>query len=268
MFDLTSIILLFFGLLVISIVAAGAIFVVSQWENAAVIRFGRIRKIVEEPGLHVKLPVIDVVRKIDIRTQTLDLSGQKAITKDNISVGVDAVVFLKVEDVERLITKVEDYRDAVAKYSQATIRTIVGQFNLDTFLESRDEVGNKLKEKVDTLAKDWGIDVTQTEIQDIVLPADMKRALAVQAEAERESRAIKIKAEAEVVAAENLQKAAEIMKKNPIALQLRVLSTINDVSKDESNTIILALPLDTILGMGIQGVGALASIRPKFEKGK
>ena len=254
----------FFIAVFLIVILALSIFIVNQWEKAVIIRFGRIVD-VAEPGLHLRIPVLDSVRKVDMRTQTIDLMGQSAITKDNISVGIDAVVFMMIENAERVITQITNYRDAVSKYAQTAIRNIIGQYNLDDLLESREEIALKLKEEIDKLSKNWGIDISRAGLQDISLPADMKRAFAVQAEAEREARAILIKADAELSASTKLAEAAKNMQ-DPNAMQLRILATINDVSKDQSNTIILALPLETLNAAGIQGVASMSAIRPKYEQ--
>ncbi len=238
-----------------------AFYVVPQWEKVAVVRFGSIEKIVET-GLHIRIPVIDSLMRVDIRTQTIDLMGQQAITKDNISVIIDAVVFMVIENPEKLILNIQDYRNAVSKYAQTAIRNIIGTYDLDALLESREEVAARLKTEIDLLVKDWGVDITRAGLQDISLPADMKRAFAVQAEAERESRAIQIKANAELEASHKLKEAAKNMS-DPNAMQLRILSTLNDISKDQSNTIIMALPLDTLRSAGVDGVAAMASIQSK-----
>jgi len=255
---------LLFLLIIASGLLAGSLYIVKQWEQAAILRFGKIIKIMG-PGLHMKVPLLDSVRRLDLRTQTIDLLGQAAITKDNISVGIDAVAFIKIEDAEKVILKIMNYADAVSKYAQTAIRNIIGRYNLDDLLESREEIAEMLKEEIDKLSKDWGIDVTRVGLQDISLPTDMKRAFAVQAEAERESRAILIKANAELEASVKLRDAAKNMT-DPNAMQLRILSTINDVSKDQSNTIILALPLETLKAAGVQGVAAMSSIKSKFEQ--
>jgi regulator of protease activity HflC (stomatin/prohibitin superfamily) len=243
---------------------AGSAYVVKQWEKVAVIRFGRIIKIVGT-GLHFRIPLIDSIQRADLRMQTVDLRGQFAITKDNISVGIDAVVFMKIEDAEKVILRIKDYYEAVSKYAQTSIRNIIGRYSLDELLESREEIAISLKDVIDKLSKDWGIDITRAELQDISLPGDMKRAFAVQAEAERESKAVLIKAKAELEASTMLSEAAENMT-DPNAMQLRILSTINDVSKDQSNTIIIALPLETLKSAGIQGIASLSAIKPKYEQ--
>jgi len=250
--------------IVIVMFLSTSLYVIRQWEKAAILRFGKIIDTVE-PGLHFRVPFLDVVRRVDMRTQTVDLKGQSAITKDNISVGIDAVVFMTIESPERIITQIVNYRDAVSKYAQTAIRNIIGQYNLDDLLESREEIAIQLKDEIDKLSKEWGIDVTRAGLQDISLPEDMKRAFAVQAEAERESRAILIKANAELNASTKLAEAAKNMS-DPNAMQLRILSTVNDVSKDQSNTIILALPLETLKSAGVQGVASLSAIGSKNKQ--
>ena len=250
------------GFIAIAFLGSSA-FIVKQWGKAAVLRFGKIVRIVET-GLHFKIPMIDVIQKVDLRTMTVDMKGQSAITKDNISVGIDAVVFMTIEDTEKVITQIRDYSIAVSKYAQTAIRNIIGQYNLDDLLESREEIALKLKDSIDLLSKDWGIDIARAGLQDISLPEDMKRAFAVQAEAERESRAILIKADAELNASTKLAAAAKNMA-DPNAMQLRILSTVNDVSKDQSNTIILALPLETLKAAGLQGVASLSAISNNTE---
>ena len=248
-------------LVVLATFVLPAFYVVPQWEKVAIIRLGSIEKIVGT-GLHVRIPIIDSLMRVDSRTQTIDLMGQQAITKDNISVIIDAVVFMVIEDPEKLILNIQDYRNAVSKYAQTAIRNIIGTYDLDTLLESREEVASRLKAEIDLLGKGWGIDITRAGLQDISLPSDMKRAFAVQAEAERESRAIQIKANAELEASHKL-KAAALNMSDPNAMQLRILSTLNDISKDQSNTIILALPLDTLRSTGVEGIAAMASIKSK-----
>lgn len=250
-------------IIVVAIILTLSAYIVKQWEKAVILRFGKIVNIVE-PGLNFRVPFIDAVRRVDMRTQTIDLKGQSAITKDNISVGIDAVVFMTIENPERIITQIINFRDAVSKYAQTAIRNIVGQYSLDDLLESREEIAIKLKEGIDKLSKEWGIDIARAGLQDISLPEDMKRAFAVQAEAERESRAILIKADAELQASSKLAEAAKNMQ-DPNAMQLRILSTVNDVSKDQSNTIILALPLETLRAAGIQGVASLSAISSKKD---
>jgi regulator of protease activity HflC (stomatin/prohibitin superfamily) len=244
---------------VVLILIANMFYIVKQWETVTLIRFGRIIKTVET-GIQVKMPFIDSLIRLDMRVQTFDLRGQSAITKDNITVKIDSVGFLKIENAEKLILGVEDYWSAIKSYSQTSLRNIVGEYSLDELLEMRETIAEKMKMIVDGYTKEWGVDIQKIELQDVILPVDMQRAFAVQAEAERESRAIIIKANAELTASKTLTEAAVNMEKSPIALQLRILETLSDVSKDQSNTILFALPSETLIGAGFQGLAAAASI--------
>jgi len=251
--------LIIFGAFLVVVIFFLSYFIVRQWEKVALIRLGRIVKIEDKPGLHFKIPLIDSLYVVDMRMQTIQLKGQTTITKDNVSVNIDAVVFTKVEDPEKVILQIEDYKDAVAKYAQTSIRDVMGKYSLDDLLSKRDEVADAFKLKVDELSKVWGVDITKAEIQDIALPDDMKRALAVKAEAEREAQAVVIKAEAELKASQSLKDAAENMK-DPNAMQLRILSAVSEASKESANTIIMALPLETLKYASVGDLGALASI--------
>lgn len=265
--------ILVFGAFVVIVVLFLSYFIVRQWEKVALIRLGRIVRIEEKAGLHFKIPFIDSLYVVDMRMQSITLKGQSAITKDNISVSIDAVIFTKVEDPTKVILEIEDYKDAVMKYSQTSMREIIGKYTLNELLGNQADVVQALENKVDTLSKGWGIDIAKAEIQDIALPEDMKRAFAVQAEAEREAQAVVIKADAELKASEILKQAAENMK-DPNAMQLRILATVSEASKEAANTIIMALPLDTLKYASIGDLGALASINSSAarkrveEKGK
>lgn len=245
-------------LVVIMILVLSGAFIVKQWEKTAVLRFGQIIRMAE-PGLNFRIPFIDSIYPVDMRMQSIRLDKQFTITKDNISAGIDAVVFMKVEDPRKTIVAIEDYKDGVMKYTQTSMRDIIGKYKLNELLENREEVASALEKKVDELSKSWGVDITKAEIQDIALPEDMKRAFAVQAEAEREAQAIQIRADAELKASEKLKKAAENMK-DPNAMQLRILTTVSEASKEAANTIIMALPLETLKYARIGDLGALASI--------
>ena len=256
--DPIEIVLIAFAALVVFYITTLGFYIVKQWEKVAVLRFGKIIKIAST-GINFKIPFVDTLYRVDMRMQTIDLRGQSAITKDSISVGLDAVVFMKVEDPEKVILNVVNYYEAVTKYAQTSMRNIVGQYKLDELLSSREQVAASIKSIIDELAQQWGIDIARTELQEINLPQNMQRAFAVQAESERESRAIVIKSAAELEAATNLQKAAAILAEND-ALQLRILETIKQVSKDQSNTIIFALPAETLRSIGAGGLAAMASI--------
>jgi regulator of protease activity HflC (stomatin/prohibitin superfamily) len=220
-----------------------------------------------EPGLHFRIPFVESIYPVDMRMQPIRLEKQFTITSDNISVGIDAVVFMKVVDPQKTIVAIEDYKDGVMKYTQTSMRDIIGKYKLNELLENREEVASVLEKKVDELSKDWGVDITKAEIQDIALPEDMKRAFAVQAEAEREAQAVQIKADAELKASEKLKLAAENMK-DPNAMQLRILATVSEASKEAANTIIMALPLETLKYARIGDLGALASINSSAARGR
>jgi len=242
----------------VALLIPSMIFTVKQWERVIVMRFGRITSVQSE-GLHFKIPVVNSIVRLDFRTQAVDLRGQQAITKDNISVGIDAVVFMKYEDAVKVVLGVDDPVNAISKFVQTAMRNIVGEYTLDELLGSREKVAASLKEQADMFSSAWGIDIQRAELQEISLPADMKRAFAVQAESERESRAIKIKAQAELDASKTLAEAAYNLK-DPNVLQLRILETIKQVSKDQSNTIIFALPTEVMVSAGLSGLAAAASI--------
>ncbi|MGA3192686.1 MAG: SPFH domain-containing protein [Candidatus Bathyarchaeia archaeon] len=254
-----TVIPLILGAFVVLVIFFFSYYIVRQWERVALIRLGRIVKIEEKPGLHFKIPLIDTLYVVDMRMQTIQLKGQTTITKDNISLSIDTVVFTKVEDPMKVILQIEDYKDAVAKYAQTSIRDVMGKYSLDDLLMKREEVANTFKDKVDELSKVWGVDITKAEIQDISLPDNMKRALAVKAEADREAQAVVIKADAELKASSILKQAADNMK-DPNAMQLRILAAVSEASKEAANTVIMALPLETLKYASVGDLGALASI--------
>jgi regulator of protease activity HflC (stomatin/prohibitin superfamily) len=184
--------------------------------------------------------------KIDMRVKAVDVPDQNAITKDNISVGVNAVIYYKVSDAAKAFLNVEDYFGAISQLAQTTMRNVVGEVELDQLLAERARVSDIIREIVDKRSDEWGISVSDVEFKDISLPKDMERTIAKQAEAERERRAVIIKAEGEVAAADNMSKAAKILATTPGALHLRTLQSINDISSDQSNTIVFAVPLEIL----------------------
>lgn len=234
------------GLFVLFLILSG-LRLINQYERGVVLRFGKYNG-TRQPGLNLIIPVFDKMIKVDMRIATMDIPRQEAITKDNVPVGVNAVVYFKVERAEDAVLKVENYSYAVSQYALAVVRDIIGGVELDTLLTERERIATEIKKAVDIETTVWGIDVTAIKVQDIELPAAMKRAMAAQAEAEREKRAIIIKAEGEVKAAENLQKAAEILGSMPGGLSLRTLGTIDKLQPDPSKTIIFALPVEIMEG--------------------
>tara|TARA_B100000745_G_C19929435_1_gene312896 strand:- start:29 stop:619 length:591 start_codon:yes stop_codon:yes gene_type:complete len=184
--------------------------------------------------------------KVDLRVKAVDVPDQKAITKDNISVNVNAVVYYKVKDANKAILEVEDFFHAMSQLAQTTMRDVVGEVELDELLAARDKISERIRQIVDEVSDPWGIKVDGVSLKDVALPADMERTIAKQAEAEREKRAVIIKAEGEVAAAENMRTAAEMLSSTTGALHLRTLQSLNDLSSDQSNTVIFALPIEVL----------------------
>jgi len=226
----------------------GGLRVINQYERGVILTLGKYTG-TYTPGLRWIFIGIQQMIKVDMRITTVDIPRQEAITRDNVPVGVNAVVYFRVEKAEDAVLKVEKYRYAVSQYALAALRDIIGGVELDTLLTERERIASEIKKVVDTETTPWGIDVTAIKIQDIELPAAMKRAMAAQAESEREKRAIIIKAEGELKAAENLQKAAEILGAVPGGLSLRTLETIEKIQPDPSKTVIFALPVEILEGI-------------------
>ncbi len=218
---------------------------VDQYERGVMFTMGRFTG-VKEPGWRLVVPVFQRMKKVDIRVKAVDVPDQKAITKDNISVGVNAVIYYKVSDAAKATIEVENFYYAVSQLAQTTMRNAVGEVELDELLSQRDKVSERIRGIVDTASDPWGIKVDNVELKDVALPAEMERTIAKQAEAERERRAVIIKAEGEVVAAEHMAKAAHILSSSSGALHLRTLQSINDLSSDQSNTVIFAVPLEIL----------------------
>ncbi|RLI46514.1 slipin family protein [Candidatus Bathyarchaeota archaeon] len=225
-----------------------------EWEEAIILRFGKFQRLVG-PGFFFKWPFAESFLKQDKRIITLDVSRQEVMTKDNISVSVDAVVFMKVVDTKDSLVNIQNVWNSVMKYAQTTMRDVVGDVELDELLARRDEIANKIEKIVERETKDWGVDIISVKLQTVELPEDMKRVIARQAEAEREKRAVIIKSEGELTAAENLEKA--VKKMSGRAMYLRTLSSLEDISYDQSNTIVFAIPMDMVKGE-ILGLAAFA----------
>lgn len=218
---------------------------INQYERGVKFTLGRYTKTVE-PGWRIILPIIQSMKNVDIRVKAVDVPDQEAITKDNISVSVNAVIYYKVSDAAKAVIEVENFYYAISQLAQTTMRNTVGEVDLDELLSKRDEISNRIKVVVDKATDPWGIQVDNVDLKDISLPEDMKRTIAKQAEAEREKRAVIIKAEGEKIAAVNMSAAADILGKSPGALHLRTLQSINDLSSDQSNTVIFAMPLEVL----------------------
>ena len=235
--------MLLFIIVIVVIILLRSIRQVNEYERGVKFRFGKFAKIIN-PGWNLILPVIESMKKVDIRTKAVDVPEQDAITKDNVSIRINAVLYYKIFDASKAIIAVEDYRYAVAQLAQTTMRNAVGAVSLDELLAERNKISEEICKIVDEATDPWGIKVENVELKDVALPEEMKRVIAKVAEAEREKAAVITKSVGEVEASENLAKAAEIMSSTPGALHLRTLSTINDISSDQSNTIIFALPIE------------------------
>lgn len=233
---------LFVFLFVILIVSIKQI---NQYEKGIRFTFGKFTGVME-PGWRLVVPILQGYRKVDMRIKAVDVPDQDAITRDNISVGVNAVIYYKVASAEKAFLEVEDFYYAVSQLAQTTMRNVVGEATLDELLANRDDIANKIKIIVDKATDAWGIEVQSVELKDVNLPEEMKRVIGKQAEAEREKRAVIIKAQGEVQASEDLAKAAGTLSDSPGALHLRTLSTLNDLSSDQSNTVIFAIPLEVL----------------------
>lgn len=199
-----------------------------------------------EPGWRIVLPIVQSMTKVDIRTKAVDVPLQEAITKDNVSAKINAVIYYKVSDAAKAVLEVENFWYAVSQLAQTTMRNVIGEMELDELLANRDGAARRIREIVDKATDLWGIKVEGVELKDIILPEEMQRVIAKQAEAERERRAVIIKSGGEVIAAENLAKAAQMLQSQTGALHLRTLNTLNDLSSDQSNTVIFAVPLEIL----------------------
>lgn len=224
-----------------------SITIIDQYERGIVLTLGTYTTTLE-PGLNFVIPYIQRVIKVDIRITTSDIPQQEVITKDNVPVGINAVVYFMVTKPETAVLKIQDYTYAVTQYAQTALRDVIGGVELDSLLVERQKLAEEIKKIVDMETSEWGVDVTAIKIQDIELPADMKRAMAKQAEAERERRATIIRSQGELSASENLQKAMKMMAQSG-AISLRTLQTIEATTANPANTVVFALPIEIIEGL-------------------
>ena len=222
---------------------ASAIRILNEYERAVVFRLGRIRD-VKGPGLIIIIPGIDKVVKVDMRTITMDVPPQDVITKDNVSIKVNAVVYFRVMDANAAVINVENYLFATSQLAQTTLRSVCGQMELDEILSEREKINMHLQEILDRSTEPWGIKVSLVEVKQIDLPEEMKRSMAKQAEAERERRAKVINAEGEFQAAQKLIEAAALMETQPMSLQLRYLQTLNQIASENNSTTLFPIPID------------------------
>ena len=232
-------------LVIIILIILSSIKQIDEYERGVKFTTGKFSKMMD-PGWRLVFPIFQSFKKVDIRTKAVDVPEQEAITKDNVSVKINAVLYYKVFDASKAILAVENFRYAVSQLAQTTMRNAVGAVSLDELLSEREKISTEICKVIDEATDPWGIKVENVELKDISLPEEMKRVIAKAAEAEREKAAVITKAQGEVEASQNLAKAAEIMATTPGALHLRTLSTLNDISSDQSNTIIFAVPLEIL----------------------
>lgn len=218
---------------------------INQYERGVKFTMGRYSGIMD-PGWKIVIPIFQTYQNVDMRVKAVDVPDQKAITRDNVSVMVNAVIYYKISAAEKAVIEVENFRYAISQFAQTTMRNIVGEATLDELLANREKISERIKEIVDLETDAWGLKVNNVELKDVSLPEEMERVIAKQAEAEREKRAVIIKAEGEVASAENMSKAARILASSDGALHLRTLQSINDISSDQSNTVIFAVPLEVL----------------------
>ena len=233
--------------IIIGVVILSVIFLrqINQYERGVMFTVGKFTG-VKEPGWRLVVPIFQKLTKVDIRVKAVDVPDQNAITIDNVSVKVNAVIYYKVSSAEKAIIEVEDFRYAISQYAQTTMRNIVGEATLDELLANREKIAERIRDIVDKETDAWGLKVSNVELKDVSLPPDMERTIAKQAEAEREKRAVIITSEGELASAENTSRAAKILADSPGALHLRTLQSINDISSDQSNTVIFAVPLEAL----------------------
>jgi len=230
-------------LIIVLIIILPGIRVVNQYERGIVLRLGKFHRTIN-PGLRVIIPYIDRMIKVDVRTTPMDIPKQEVITKDNVTVNVDAVVYYRVLDPQKAVLETTNYSYATSTFAQTALRDITGNFELDEILSKRDEISMQIKEIVDAQTDKWGIDIENVKLQNIELPSDMKRAMAKQAEAERERRAAVISAEGEKAAANAVAEAANLLAKTPGGIQIRTLQTLEKISTDPSQKTVILLPND------------------------
>ena len=232
-----------FGLLVL---LGASVRVITQFERGVVLRFGRLRGEIRQPGLALIAPVADRLHKVNMQVITMPVPAQEGITRDNVTVKVDAVVYFKVYDPVRVVVGVQSYQAAIAQVAQASLRSIIGKSELDDLLSNRERLNQGLELMLDSPAVDWGVHIDRVDIKDVALPEGMKRSMSRQAEAERERRSRVITAEGELQASEKLAQAAEVMAAHPAALQLRLLQTVVEVAAEKNSTLVLPFPVELL----------------------
>nr|WP_328795954.1 slipin family protein [Halosaccharopolyspora lacisalsi] len=232
-------------LLVLVLVGAG-LNAVQQYQRGVVLRFGRLLSPVREPGLRVIVPFVDRMRKVPVQTTVLDVPAQGAITRDNVSIAVDAVVYFRVEDPVKAVINVSDYLHATSQVAQTSLRSVIGRADLDTLLTDRQQINSELRGVIDAPTEDWGISIDRVETKEVSLPEGMQRSMSRQAEAERDRRARVINAEGELQASNKLAEAADAMEASPGSLQLRLLQTVVEVAAEKNSTLVMPFPVEVL----------------------
>lgn len=236
---------LFIIILFVVFILANAIKILREYERGVIFRLGRLIN-TKGPGIIFLIPIVDRMVKVSLRTIVMDVPPQDIITKDNVSLKVNAVVYFRVVHAEKAIVEVADYLAATSQISQTTLRSVLGQSQLDELLAERDKINRELQHIIDEQTEPWGVKVTTVEVKQVDLPLEMQRAIAIQAQAERERRAKIIHAEGEFQASQKLSEAAEVIGKFPVAIQLRFLQTLTEISSDKNSTIIFPVPIDLL----------------------
>ena len=254
------------GILMVIVVMAlvltsSSLRLVQQYQRGVVLRFGRLLPEPREPGLRAIVPFADRMTKVSLQTVVLDIPAQSAITRDNVSIGVDAVVYFRVEDPVKAIINVENYLQATSQVARTSLRSVIGRAELDTLLSDREQINGELKAMLDSPTEDWGISIDRVEVKDISLPEGMRRSMSRQAEAERERRARIIVADAELQASTKLSQAAAAMADTPGALQLRLLQTVVDVAAEKNSTLVIPFPVE-LLRFFERAAGTVADAPP------
>ncbi len=237
------------GWLFLDVVIASSIRLAAQWEKAVVFRLGKFHTI-KGPGLFMIIPLIDQIRMVDTRVLAVSIPKQQVITRDNVPVTIDGVLFFRVDNAAEAIIMVQDYRYVISQYAQTSLRDVIGQMTLDQLLTEREEIAKSIEQHVESDTKGWGLEVTGLRIQDVNMPEELKKMMSRQASAEREKRATITKAEGDKEAAINLSLAARTMAESPGAMQLRTLQTIDGLGPTASNTVVLAVPIDVLESLG------------------
>lgn len=245
---------MYFLLIPLVLIVLACIRQVNQYERGVIFTMGKFSRM-WEPGWHILIPVFQRLIKVDVRVKAVDVPNQEAITKDNIPISINAVIYFRVADAGKSVIEVEDFLYAVSQLAQTTMRNAVGEVDLNQLLQAKQKVSESIKLSVDRVSEAWGVDVQSVELKDIVLPESLKRTIAKVAEAQREKQAVIINSEGELAAAQNVASAAETLAKVPGALHLRTLQSINDISSDQSNTTVWMVPIEAL--KALEGIAAM-----------